>query len=80
MSALNLRLPNSVHRHIRKISHRDGVSINQFIVSAVSEKISAITTEEMVAARARRAKGGAFKRILDRVPHRRPMPGDEIED
>ena len=79
MSALNLRLPNSVHRQIRKISDQDGVSINQFIVSAVSEKISAITTEELIATRARHARKGAFKRILDRVPLRTPVPGDEVE-
>lgn len=78
MSALNLRLPNSVHRHIRRISSQDGVSINQFIVSAVSEKISAITTEELIATRAQKAKKGAFKKVLDRVPHRNPLQGDQI--
>jgi len=78
MSALNLRLPNSVHRHIRDISTQEGVSINQFIVSAVSEKISALTTEEYIENRAKRAGKGAFRRVLDRVPHRSPLPGDEI--
>lgn len=77
MSALNLRLPNSVHRHIRKISTQDGVSINQFIVSAVSEKISALTTEELIESRAGRARKGAFRRVLNRVPNRPPMEGDE---
>jgi hypothetical protein len=55
------------------------VSINQFILSAVSEKISAITTEELILSRAQKARRGAFKRILDRVPHRSPLPGDEQE-
>ena len=31
MSALNLWLPDSIHRHIREIAKREGVSINQFI-------------------------------------------------
>jgi len=78
MSALNLRLPTSVHRHIRDISSQEGVSINQFIVSAVSEKISALATEEYIAARAKKARKGAFKRVLDRVPCRAPLPGDGI--
>ncbi|MGD0088645.1 MAG: hypothetical protein ABSE73_01880 [Planctomycetota bacterium] len=26
------------------------------------------------------AKRGAFRRVLDRVPRRPPLPGDEIED
>jgi hypothetical protein len=78
MSALNLRLPNSVHRHIREISSQDGVSINQFIVSAVAEKISALLTRDYIESRAKRAEKGAFRRLLARVPHRPPLPGDEL--
>ena len=55
MSALSLRLPNSLHRHIKDIAQQEGVSINQFISSAVSEKISAIMTEEYLEQRARKA-------------------------
>jgi len=78
MSALNLRLPNSIHKHIREIARQDGVSINLFITSAVAEKISALTTEDYVSARAKRARKGAFKKVLERVPKRKPLPGDEL--
>ena len=78
MSALNLRLPDSVHRHIREIANQDGVSINLFITSAVSEKISALTTEAYIANRAKKARRGAFRSVLARVPSRDPLPGDEI--
>ena len=78
MSALSLRLPHSIHRHIREIAKNEGVSINQFISSAVSEKISALLTEEYLASRAKRADTQTFKEILNRVPARTPLPGDEI--
>ncbi len=78
MSALNLRLPDSIHRHIREIAREDGVSINMFITSAVAEKISAITTEDYISGRAKKARQGAFRKVLDRVPKRKPLPGDEI--
>ena len=78
MSALNLRLPDSIHRHIKEIAKREGVSINQFISTAVSEKVSAILTEEYLSARAGRAKKGALKRILDEVPDRPPLPEDQL--
>lgn len=78
MSALNLRLPDSIHRHIREIAREDGVSINTFITSAVAEKVSAITTENYISARAGKARKSAFKRVLDRVPKREPLPGDEL--
>lgn len=78
MSALSLRLPDSVHRHIRAIAQREGVSINQFISSAVSEKISAIMTEEYLEQRAKRADRKEFSKVLDQVPDRPPLAGDEL--
>jgi len=78
MSALSLRLPSSIHRHIREIAQKEGVSINQFISSAVAEKISAIMTEDYLKDRAKRAKKSDFKKILDKVPKRKPIPGDEL--
>ena len=78
MSALSLRLPESIHRHIREIAKKEGVSINQFISSAISEKISALMTEDYLENRARRAKEKDFKKILAKVPGRKPLPGDEL--
>lgn len=78
MSALSLRLPESIHRHIRDIAKKEGVSINQFISSAVSEKISALMTEDYLSQRAKRAKKEDFKKILAKVPSRKPIIGDEL--
>jgi uncharacterized protein (DUF1778 family) len=78
MSSLSLRLPNSVHRHIKEIALHEGVSINQFISSAVSEKISAIITEDYLNQRANRADRAEFKNILDKVPDSPPLPGDGL--
>jgi len=77
MSALNLRLPNSIHRHIKAIASEEGVSINQFIITAVAEKISALRTENYLSKRASRADRKEFRNILDRVPERPPLKGDD---
>ena len=79
MGALSLRLPESIHRHIREIAKQEGVSINQFISSAVTEKISAIMTEEYILQRAERADLKNMKRILANAPDREPVPGDELQ-
>ena len=78
MSALSLRLPDSIHRHIKEIAQKEGVSINQFIASAVAEKVSAIATEEYLLDRAQRADKAAFESILANVAKRQPLPGDEL--
>ena len=79
MSALSLRLPDSIHRHIKEVAKREGVSINHFISSSVSEKISALITEDYLAKRAKRASGSDFRKILSKVPKRRPLSGDELK-
>ncbi len=61
MDALNLRLPDSIHRHIKEIAAEECVSINQFITTAVAEKISALRTEDYLKKRALRADRKAFK-------------------
>ncbi len=40
MSALNLRLPDAIHQHIKEFAKNEGVSINQFIATSIAEKIS----------------------------------------
>jgi hypothetical protein len=77
MSALTLRLPESIHRHIKEIAKKEGVSINQFISTAVSEKISALMTEEYLQERAAKADMKAFRNVLKNVPDRKPIAGDE---
>lgn len=77
MSMLSLRLPESLHRKVRDLAAKESISINQFITTAVAEKMAALLTEEYLEERARRADPAAFDRILARVPDVRPMPGDE---
>ena len=78
MGALSLRLPESIHRHIRDIAKAEGVSINQLISSAITEKISAIMTEEYLQKRADRANIKDMESMLNKVAARKPLEGDEL--
>ena len=78
MGALSLRLPESIHRHIREIAKSEGVSINQLIASAITEKISAIMTEEYLKKRADRANIKDMEAILKKVADRESLAGDEL--
>ena len=77
MTTLNLTLPNSIQRHLQEQADLEGVPIDQFITSAVAEKISALTAETYLQTRADRADPAAFQAILDQVPQRTPLTGDE---
>lgn len=78
MGALSLRLPESIHRHIREIAKIEGVSINQLISSAIAEKISAIMTEDYLKNRVERADINDMEAILNKVADRKPVKGDEL--
>ena len=77
MSALSLRLPESLHRKVRELAEREDISINQFIATAVAEKMSALLTVEYLEERASRGSRAHFRAILRRVPDVPANPGDE---
>ncbi|MBK7785660.1 MAG: toxin-antitoxin system HicB family antitoxin [Gemmatimonadetes bacterium] len=79
MSALSLRLPNSLHARARELAEREGISLNQFVSTAVAEKLAALLTEEYLGARARRGSRVAYQKALGNVPDAPPAPGDELE-
>lgn len=77
MSALSVRLPNSLHKNLQRIAAKEGVSINQLITSAVAEKISALETEDYLNARAERANREAFETALKSAPDVEPKLEDD---
>ena len=68
MSTLSVRLPDSLHEMIKRFSKSDNISINQFIASAVTEKITALETEHYLQERANSGNLEAAKRVLAKVP------------
>jgi uncharacterized protein (DUF1778 family) len=80
MSQYALRLPNSLMEHVKKLSRQDRVSMNQFMLSAIAEKASAVATEDYFkhrAARADLAKARAVLQKIERVGNP-PLPQDEL--
>jgi hypothetical protein len=78
MSTLSVRLPHSIHRHLREVAAREGVSMNQLISAAVGEKLSALMTADYLAARASRGKRRAYDAVLRKVRSVAPQRGDEL--
>lgn len=78
MTSLSLRLPESLHRQLRQLAEKEGVSMNQLISTAVAEKISALMTAEYLEERASRGDRAAFDRVLSRVRDIEPDADDLI--
>jgi hypothetical protein len=80
MSSISLRLPESLHKQVRELAEREDVSINQFIATALAEKMAALMTSEYLGERAARGSRRKFDRVLGKVRERgrEPEPGDEL--
>ena len=77
MTALTIRLPNSVHQKIKELAERDQISVNQFIASAAAEKMASVLTLDYLKSEAASADRRAFDRFLGLVPDVPAAPGDE---
>lgn len=78
MSAISLRLPESLHNSARTIAEEEDISLNQLITVALAEKISALKTESYLSERAARGSRKKFDTILRKVSKREPIKGDEL--
>lgn len=77
MTAITIRLPNSVHQKIKELAARDDVSVNQFIASAASEKMASVLTLDFLKAEAAMGKRSDFDRYMRMVPDIPPQKGDK---
>ena len=74
-----LQLPVSLKSTAARLAREDGVSLNQWIVAAVAQKIGAVETAEIfLRKRAEGEVAGDLLRYLDEAPHVPPQPGDEL--
>jgi len=78
MSTLSLRLPESLHNKIKKLASEDGISINQFVVSAVAEKTSAFLTKTYLEERGDLSSKTKFKKALSKVSKNLPDDFDQL--
>ena len=78
MSSISLRLSESLHKRVRELAKKEGVSINQLISSALAEKISALMTVEYLQKRAARGSRKNFEKALSKVKDVEPRPEDRI--
>ena len=76
-STYPLRLPVSIKREAERLAAEDGASLNQFVASAVAEKVAALRTAAFFERRRGRADFDAFDRIMARDGGVPPRQGDE---
>ena len=78
MTALTVRLPNSVHQKVKELAQRDEISVNQFIASAVSEKMASVMTLDYLKSEAAKGQRSDFDAFMNMIPNAPVQLGDEL--
>ena len=78
MSSVSLRLPKTLHQQVKEVAQEEGISVNQFVMLAVAEKIASISTIEYLEKRAARGNRERLLEILGKAPDVEPEEFDRL--
>ena len=78
MSALSLRLPESLHKTAKVLAKKEHISINQLIMLALAEKIAALETADYLSERAKKGSRAKYLGILKKAPNIKPDDQDKL--
>lgn len=80
MSAITIRIPESIYGHLKKVARDDGMSINQFFVTAAAEKLAALNTEQFLKREAANGSAAHGLASLAQAPDVAPEADDRLPD
>lgn len=78
MSTVSIHLPHSLQHKVEEMAQQDGISFDQFVASAVAEKLSALLTADYLYQRAERSSQDAFEQALTEIPDVEPEDYDKL--
>ena len=76
MSALNVNIPESLRRRAQSLAQDDGIPLDQFIATALAEKVAVLDADSYIRERAARGGREKFDRVLSKVPDVDPEEQD----
>lgn len=78
MSTISIRLPDSLHQSARDLAKKENISINQLVMLALAEKVSALAAEDYLTERAKRGSIAKFERAMKKVADVEPAEYDRL--
>ncbi len=78
MSTLNVNIPESLYRRAQSLAQDDGVPLDQFIATALAEKVAVLDADSYIRERGARGSREKFDRVLSKVPDVEPEEHDRL--
>jgi hypothetical protein len=78
MSSLQVNIPESLLSRAQALASDDGIALEQFIATALAEKVAVLDAETYIQARAARGSREKFDQVLAKVPDVEPEDADRL--
>lgn len=78
MKTMSLRMPDYLKTAVNDVCQGENISLNQFIVNALSEKVSALQTVDIIEKKASKASKEDFLNALNQIPSNEPLENDKL--
>lgn len=79
MKTIQATLPDYIASAAEDVAAKEGTSLDQIIAVALSAQLASWRVRDSIATRAPRGSPEHFQKMLDLVPDRPPLPGDELK-
>ena len=78
MQTMSLRMPDYLKLAVSDVCQGEKISLNQFIINALSEKVSALQTVDIIEQKAKDASKDDFLNALNQVENNEPYKNDRL--
>jgi hypothetical protein len=78
MSMMSLRIPKSMYGDLKEMAEVEGVSMNQFVMIAIAEKIASLNALDYLGRRAERGNREKLLAVLAKAPDIEPEKQDRL--
>ena len=78
MQTMSLRMPDYLKSAVQDVCAGEKISLNQFIINALSEKVSALQTVDIIEKKASKASKDDFLCALNQIPDNEPQDNDKL--
>ena len=79
MSSLTISIPDSVRERAESLAREDGVSLDAFVASILSQRVAVAEADSYIRLRACRGSAQQMLEILAQAPKIEPEPYDRLE-
>lgn len=80
MSSLTISLPDSIRERVEGLARENGVEVDSFVASILSQRVAVADADSYVRRRAERGSSAQLLEILSQAPRVEPDAGDRLSD